>query len=122
MSNVDKENAKKKLGELVSKYEQVCSSVKEGEFSEADVGSKFILPLLDILGWDINDIDEVKEQRRTLSGLVDYSLAIHGKPHLVVEIKKFTEDLDGYRDVRGRRETFPSNFKWLTIYYRNVSR
>ena len=97
----------KKLAELVSRFEQVCSSGKEESFSEADVSSKFILPLLEILGWKINDVDEVKEQRRTLSGPVDYALAIDRKPRLVVELKKFTEDLDGYRKVRGRKETFP---------------
>jgi type I restriction-modification system DNA methylase subunit len=107
MLTVDKENAKKKLTELVSRFEQVCSSGKEGTFSEADVSSKFILPLLDILGWNISDIDEVKEQRRTLSGPADYALAINRKSRLIVELKKFTEDLDGYRKVRGRRETFP---------------
>jgi len=107
MSPLSKESAKEKLAELVSRFEQVLRDGKEATFSEADVSSKFILPLLDILGWNIKDIDEVKEQRRTLSGPVDYTLAVNRKPRLVVELKKFTEDLDGYRDVRGRRETFP---------------
>ena len=104
---MDKANVEKKLVELVIRFEQVCSSGKEESFSEADVSSKFILPLLEILGWNINDVDEVKEQRRTLSGPADYTLAIDRKPRLVVELKKFTEDLDGYRKARGRRETFP---------------
>ena len=107
MLTVDKENAKKKLTGLVDRFEQVRRSGKEGTFSEADVSSKFILPLLEILGWNINDINEVKEQRRTLSGPVDYTLALNRKLCLVVELKKFTEDLDGYRTVRRRRETFP---------------
>jgi len=106
MSTVDKEGAKSRLTELVSRFEQVIRDGKEGTFSEADVSSKFILPLLDILGWNINDIDEVKEQRRTLSGPVDYALAVNRKARLVVELKKFTEELDGYREVRGHKETF----------------
>lgn len=81
---------------------------KEAEYSEADVGSKFILPLIgDVLGWHVDDIDEVKEQRRTLSGPVDYALMIDRRPRLLLELKKFTESLDGYREVRGRKETFP---------------
>jgi type I restriction-modification system DNA methylase subunit len=107
MSSVDKGNARKRLTKLVDRFEQVLSSGKEGTFSEADVSSKFILPLLDILGWNINDINEVKEQRRTLSGPADYALAIDRKPRLVVELKKFAENLDGYRKVRGHKETFP---------------
>lgn len=107
MLNVGNENAKRKLKELISRFEQIRSSGNEGTFSEVDVSSKFILPLLNILGWDINNIDEVKEQRRTLSGPADYTLAINKKLHLVVELKKFTESLDGHRTVRGRRETFP---------------
>lgn len=107
MPTMDKEGAKRKLAEYIGRFEQVVSDGKEGTFSEADVSSKFILPLLDALGWDINNIDEVKEQRRTLSGPVDYTLAVNRKPRLLVELKKFTESLDGYRDIRGHKETFP---------------
>jgi len=107
MSTVDKENAKKSFGDLVNRFEKIFRSGREAAFSEADVSSKFILPLLDALGWDTKNIDEVKEQRRTLSGPVDYTLAINRKPRLLLELKKFTEELDGHRDVRGRRETFP---------------
>lgn len=107
MPNVDKENSKERIKELVSQFEQVLLSGKEATFSEADVSSKFLLPLLDIMGWNIKDIDEVKEQRRTLSGPVDYTLATNRKPRIALELKKFTETLDGHRNVRGRRETFP---------------
>lgn len=107
MASVDKQDAIEKLRELVGEYEKVRDNGKLGQFSEADVGSKYILPLLEILGWDTRNIDEVKEQRSTLSGPVDYSLAINRKPRLVVELKKFAEDLDSYREVHGRRETFP---------------
>jgi len=107
MPTVDKETAKRKLKELVGRFSQIQSSGIEGTFSEADVSSKFILPLLDILGWNISNINEVKEQRRTLSGPADYTLAIKKKLRLVVELKKFTEPLDGHRIVRRRMETFP---------------
>lgn len=106
MPTVDKGRARTDLVDLVSRFEQVLRSGKEVTFSESDVSSKFILPLLEILGWDTKDIDEVKEQRRTLSGPVDYTLAINRRPRLLLELKRFTEDLDGYRDIRGRRETF----------------
>jgi type I restriction-modification system DNA methylase subunit len=141
MSAADKEKAKKSLADLVNRFEEVLRSGQEAAFSEADVSSKFILPLLDALGWNTKDINEVKEQRRTLSGPVDYTLAINRKPCLLLELKKFTEELDGYRDVRGRRETYPeqatryawhlkvewvilTNFKEIRLYnsyYKNPS-
>lgn len=137
----DKENAKKNLADIVSRFDQVLKSGKEEAFSEADVSSKFILPLLDALGWNTKDIDQVKEQKRTLSGPVDYTLATDRKPRLLLELKRFTEELDGYRIIRGRKETFPeqatryawhlkvewvilTNFKELRLYnayYKNPS-
>lgn len=141
MSGADKETANKDLVDIVNRFEQVLKSGKEADFSEADVSSKFILPLLDALGWKTKDIDQVKEQKRTLSGPVDYTLAIDRKPRLLLELKKFAEELDGYRVIRGRKETFPeqatryawhlkvewvvlTNFKELRLYnayYRNPS-
>jgi type I restriction-modification system DNA methylase subunit len=103
----DMQKAKADLANLVNRFEQIIKSGKEATFSEADVSSKFILPFLDALGWDTKDIDQVKEQRRTLSGPVDYTLSVNRKPRLLLELKKFDEQLDGYREVRGRKETFP---------------
>jgi len=107
MIPTDKQKAKSDLTDLVNRLEQIIESGKEATFSEADVSSKFILPFLDALGWDTKDIDQVKEQRRTLSGPVDYTLSVNRKPRLLLELKKFDEHLDGYREVHGRKETFP---------------
>ncbi len=104
---LDKEAGKLLLNDRVEALRNVIAAGKERDFSEDDVSSKFILPLLKSLGWGIDNIDEVKEQRRTLTGPVDYSLQIDKKPKLLLELKKLTEDLDGYREVRGRKETFP---------------
>mgnify|MGYP001077012345 CR=1 FL=1 len=101
------EQAKNKIANLVSDYDQVVMEGKLQQFSEADVGSKYILTLVDALGWNIKNIDEVKEQRRTLVGPVDYSLNIDKKPRLVVEIKRFSESLDTKRTVRGKEESYP---------------
>jgi len=107
MTPTDKEKARTDIADLVNRLEQVIESGKEATFSEADVSSKFILPFLDALGWDTKDIDQVKEQRRTLSGPVDYTLSVNRKPRLLLELKKFDEQLDGCREVHGRKETFP---------------
>lgn len=107
MALTEKENAKIKLYDLTQRLAAVIQAGKEAVFSETDVSSKFILPFLSALGWDITDIDQVKEQKRTLSGPVDYSLALKRKPRLLLELKRFDEQLDGYREIHGRRETFP---------------
>lgn len=128
-----------RVKELQAAYEKVVSKDEESEFSEADVGSKFMLRLIEALGWDINNIDEVKEQKRTTSGPVDYSLNINRRPKLLLELKKFGESLDGHRTVRGKEETFPeqavryawnlrvdwvilTNYKELRLYYSHVRR
>ena len=132
-----KEVAKDPLLGLVKKLREVDQSGKRPEFTEADVGSKFVLPFLEALGWDTKNIDEVREQRRTLTGPVDYSLNLSKRPRLLVEIKRLTENLDGHRVVRGKTETFPeqairyawhlkvdwvvlTNFDELRLYYSHV--
>jgi len=131
---VDREQYRSKIAELVKRYSDVAAAGKIPQFSEADVGSKFILPLLEALGWDTKNIDEVKEQKRTLTGPADYSLNVRKAPKVIVEIKKLAEDLDSTRVIRGREESFPyqatryawhlkvdwcilSNFKEIRLYY-----
>jgi type I restriction-modification system DNA methylase subunit len=131
------DTAREKIRELVERYNQLVKDGKTQKFSEPDVGSKFILPFMEALGWDIKNIDEVKEQRRTLTGPADYSLNINGQPKLVVEIKRFDENLDTVRTVRGREESYAeqairyawhlkvdwvvlSNFVETRLYYSHV--
>lgn len=131
------DTAREKVRELVERYNQLVKEGKTQKFSEADVGSKFILPFIGALGWDIQNIDEVKEQRRTLTGPADYSLNVNGVPKLVVEIKRFDESLDTVRMIRGREESYAeqairyawhmkvdwvvlSNFSETRLYYSHV--
>jgi len=129
--------AREKIRELIERYNQLVREGKIQRFSEADVGSKFILPFIEALGWGVKNIDEVKEQRRTLTGPADYSLNVSGTPKLVVEIKRFDESLDTVRTVRGREESYAeqairyawhmkvdwvvlSNFAETRLYYSHV--
>jgi len=129
--------SKNKILDLVENYDTLVRDGKLGDFSEADVGSKFILPFVEAFGWDIKNIDEVREQKRTLVGPVDYSLNVNKNPKIVVEIKKFTQNLDDKRTVRGKTESYPeqaiqyawhlkvdwvilSNFAETRLYYSHV--
>jgi len=132
--------AREKVQQLIRNYDSVVQAGKRGEFSEADVGSKFILPLLSALGWDTARIEDVKEQRRTLTGVADYSLLnVGGTSKIFLELKKFEEDLDGVRRVGGKVKSFPqmaidyawqsradwailTNFEETRLYYSRVKK
>ena len=132
--------AKEKVRQLIESYDSIVRMGKKAEYSEADVGSKFILPLLSALGWDVAKIEDVKEQRRTLTGVADYSLFnVGGTAKIFLELKKFEEDLDGSRRVGGKVKSFPqiaidyawqsradwavlTNFEETRLYYSRVKK
>ena len=124
------------IADLVADFQSLPPEKKK-TFTEADVGTKFVLPLLEKLGWDIHNIDEVREQHRTLTGLSDYELLINKRNKIVVEIKSFSESLDGFYSHKGKTETFPeqairyawhlkldwavlTNFQEVRLYYTRV--
>jgi hypothetical protein len=135
---MSKEVAREKVQRLVESYDAVVRDGRKAEFSEADVGSKFILPLLSALGWDVTKIEDVKEQRRTLAGVADYSLLnVGGTAKIFLELKKFEEDLDNTRRVGGKVKSYPqmaidyawqsradwailTNFEEIRLYYSHV--
>lgn len=55
-----KEEATGKLEVLEERYRY--PKLKRSEFNEQDTITKFIMPLLEVLGWDIYDISEVKQE------------------------------------------------------------
>lgn len=140
MSLASKEYAREKVQQLIESYDSIVRAGKKAEYSEADVGSKFILPLLSALGWDVSKIEDVKEQRRTLTGVADYSLLnVGGTSKIFLELKKFEEDLDGSRRVGGKVKSFPqiaidyawqsradwailTNFEETRLYYSRVKK
>ena len=56
---MDKEQVRKKVADLVAKYDQVIKLKKEKTYSEEDTINGFILPLFQTLGWEIFDKEEV---------------------------------------------------------------
>ncbi len=54
-------------------------------------------PLLEALGWDVRDPDEVQLEYPTVDGKsVDYALKINGRPVLLVEAKPLDDALNCY--------------------------
>ena len=93
-----KELSRNKIKELVEKY----THSKGEDFSEKDTIAHFILPLLESLGWNINDVHEVKQEgypRNLLKSIPiesrpmdfpDCVLSLKRNPYIVLEFKRLT--------------------------------
>jgi len=92
---MDKELIKNRIQELVEKYETVKKDGKLKTYSEEDTIQGFILPLFEILGWNIKDKNEVSQQDHIKgSGRPDHTFKINGITQFYLESKKLSVDLD----------------------------
>lgn len=90
---------------LVEKYNRLTQKERK-DYTEADTGTKLVLPLLRALGWDIESGSEVKEQQRQLNKPADIVLLTNGIPRIVVELKQITTDLDGRYTYDNQKITY----------------
>lgn len=90
---------------LVEKYNAIPQT-KRNEYTEADTGTKFILPLFRALGWDVESANELKEQQRELNKPADIVLITNGIPRIVVELKQLSVNLDGYYTHANKKTYF----------------
>ena len=92
---MDKELIKNRIQELVDKYEAIKKDGKLKTYSEEDTIQGFILPLFEILGWDIRNKKEVSSQDHIKgSGRPDHTFKINGITQFYLESKKLSVDLD----------------------------
>ena len=78
---------------LTAVIERVRSDESIPALDEANVKQGVILPVLNALGWDPFNIDEVKPEYSVGGGNVDYALRLDGKPRVFLEAKRPKEDL-----------------------------
>lgn len=81
-------------------YERISSMKKCVETEEATKHS-FVMPFLQILGYDVFDPNVIVPEFTADVGIkkgekVDYAIMQDGKPIIIVEVKKHTESLDKY--------------------------
>jgi hypothetical protein len=89
-----KQQAKENLARLVEKYQEVVAQGRINEYNEEATKTAFIQPLLkDVLGWDVNNFNEVSPEEQISRGRVDYCLKIDGKPKMFVEAKPLKADI-----------------------------
>lgn len=116
----DKEEIKLSIIELIKKYESINLSYNE-EMTKKD----FILPLFRLLGWAIEDSNEVKAEEKISKKRVDYSFRINGIPKFFLEAKSLKEYLNNenfieqainYSWLKGCTWAGLTNFKEIKIY------
>ncbi|MCK9582355.1 MAG: N-6 DNA methylase [Endomicrobiales bacterium] len=92
-----KQQAKENLSKLIKKFEAEIASGEAYEYNEEATKMAFIEPLLkDVLGWDVNNHNEVCPEHKVSHKRVDYSLKIDGKDQLFIEAKSVKEDLENH--------------------------
>ena len=76
---------------------------RNGQVGEQDTKAVLIDPVLQVLGWDIHELDDVRREYRygTQGNPVDYALFIGGKPTMFLEAKSLGASL---RDQKWRSQ------------------
>jgi hypothetical protein len=99
---------------------------------ESNTKSVLIEPILRALGWDVEDLDEVRREhrRKPSDNPVDYALFLVREPRLFVEAKALREKLDddrwakqimGYAGVTGVKWVVRTNGNEYRIYNSHAS-
>lgn len=75
-----KQEAKENLQKLIEKFNQELAAGHIDEYNEEATKTSFIQPFLkDVLGWDMENRNEVSPEERITKGRVDYGLKIDGR-------------------------------------------
>lgn len=89
-----------KLEQVIQKLQQELERWRGRSLKETPTRTVFIEPLLEALGWDIRDLDEVEPEYSTIDGKpVDYALKINRKPVIYLEAKPLDDDLEDVKSV-----------------------
>lgn len=116
------------MGELKATLDAVRAEIaRHRRLNETTTRAVLIDPVLEALGWNIRDMEEVaREYRRgQMRGPVDYALLIRREPRLFVEAKALGEDLTdrrwinqtlGYASVAGTSWIVLTDGNQYTIY------
>lgn len=94
---MDKEIARRKIANLVAKYNKVVEQNRVKKYNEEMTKIGFIQPLFRALGWNIEDSNEVTAEEKISKKRVDYGFRIDGIPKFFLEAKPLKADLDDER-------------------------
>ena len=89
-----------RLVETIESMRGKFDRLRRHSLKETPTRTIVIDPLLDALGWDVRDPDEVQLEYPTVDGKsVDYALKINRKPVLLVEAKALDDPLDNVKST-----------------------
>ena len=100
---------------------QIEQHRKTFEANEAQTRKSLIEPLLDSLGWDTSDVNQViAEYQGHLAGMksgqfVDYALFLNRKPIVVLEAKSLNTSLTNVQALKQLRDYFQGNYARVGI-------
>jgi len=109
------ENFGKKFRVLVSRYFE-CSYEIRKEYRENDTLTKFLLPLIEALGWNLCDFKEVKQEVSVpgLRGAADCILYLNDSPMVVWEFKPLKTTIE-FHDFSTPKTVANSKLRGLEI-------
>ena len=85
--------------ELLTRIRERIGRLRSSGLDEQNTKAALIEPVLRALGWDIEDVDEVRREyrRKGADNPVDYALLILRAPRLFIEAKAVGQNLDDRR-------------------------
>ncbi|MGD0523441.1 MAG: N-6 DNA methylase, partial [Candidatus Microgenomates bacterium] len=113
------------LKNLVKKYEDIKNSGKLKLYSEEQTKKDFILPLFEILGWDVYSRSEVSAEETISSERVDYGFYLNDRIKFYLEAKRFNVDIHDekfanqaikYSFNKGATWAVLTNFETLIVF------
>jgi len=89
-----------KLLQTIENLRVRLDDLRKHGLKETPTRTIVIGPILEALGWDVRDPNEVQEEYPTVDGRsVDYALMINGQPALLVEAKPLDDPLNNVKDI-----------------------
>jgi hypothetical protein len=103
---VSKEQGKSMMKKIVKRYSVVEENpqLRKRSPSEQDLKTKFVVPMLQALNWDVHDFNQVREQKNFFGLLPDFILTDDYGKIILVEVKppsahnELENDLRKYSD------------------------
>ena len=92
------ESIEGRVGNLITKLKQLRETDPSTFKDEAATKLGIILPILQILGWDVFNTKEVTPEYSFGSGRVDFALCLEEKPKVFIEVKKVEEELFAHQE------------------------
>lgn len=90
---MDENLLKQQIQKLIDKYKLVLQSGKINKYTEEETKKDFILPLFEVLGWNVTDKNEVSAEETQSGGRVDYGFYLNDRIKFYIEAKKLSSDL-----------------------------